>query len=147
LDAVLMLHLPDSAKQAHQVKLVTLGERLPVFLSDPCHLTISYHVDANDGYYLIHMNVSGNLNITCQRCMEQFISYYNNDTTIAVCRTDERAEQLLEQYECIVASNWQIDLEELVIDELHLYAPPFHPEINDCDSEINEILTVKNETY
>lgn len=141
-----MLHLPEMAKYGQQDKLITVNERLPVFLA-PCHLTVNYNVEAKDDYYLIHLGVSGDLNITCQRCMDEFNFSYKNATIIAVCRNDERAEQLLEQYECIVSSNWQVDLEELIIDELHLYVPPFHPEINDCNNEINKFLTEKNETY
>lgn len=142
-----MLHLPEMAKQDQQSKVVTIDERLPNFLIPPCHLNITYHVDAKDDYYLIHLQVVGNLNIACQRCMQEFPLSYDNHTTIAICRSDERAEQLLEYYECIVSSNWQVDLEELIIDELHLYVPQFHPEINDCDNEINQFLTGKIETY
>lgn len=142
-----MLHLPEMAKQDQQVKLLTVDERLPSFLIPPCHLTVTYHVEAKDDFYLIHLGVAGDLNIACQRCMQEFNFAYNNHTIIAVCRNDERAEQLLEFYECVVSSNWQVDLEELIIDELHLYIPPFHPEINDCDSEINQFLTGKTETY
>ncbi len=142
-----MLHLPELVKQGQHVKLLTVNERLPVFLIAPCQLTVSYHVEAKDDYYLIHLKVSGNVTSVCQRCMQEFPTSYENHTIIAVCRSDERAEQLLELYECIVSSNWQVDLGELVVDELHLYAPQFHPDINDCDSEINQFLTGKNESY
>lgn len=142
-----MLHLPDIAKQGQQVKTVRVEERLPAFLNSPCQLNVTYHVEAKDNYYLIYLKVAGDLEIICQRCMQEFSLVYENDTVIAACRDDERAQQLLELYECIVATNWQVDLDNLIIDELHLYVPQFHPEINDCDKEINEILTGKIETY
>jgi uncharacterized protein len=135
-----MLHLPEMAKQDQQTKIVTVNDRLPNFLIPPCHLNVTYHVEAKDDYYLISLRVSGDLNSTCQRCMQEFSLSYDNQTTIAVCRSEERAEQMLEHYECIVSPNWQVDLEELIIDELHLYAPQFHPEINDCDSDVNQYL-------
>jgi uncharacterized protein len=136
-----MLHLQEMAKQGQQVKLLSIKERLPSFLVALCQLTATYHIEAKGDYYLVHLRIVGDLKVTCQRCMKEFNSSYDNPTTIAVCRNDERAEQLLELYECIVSSNWQVDLEELVIDELHLYAPQFHPDINDCDSEINQYIT------
>lgn len=142
-----MLHLPDMAKQGQQVKTIRIEERLPSFLNSPCQLNVTYQVAAKENFYLIYLKVVGDLEITCQRCMQEFDLAYENDTIIAVCRDDERAQQLLELYECIVSTNWQVDLDNLIIDELHLYVPQFHPEINDCDNEINEILTGKIETY
>ncbi|KTD50739.1 YceD family protein [Legionella quateirensis] len=142
-----MLHLQDMAKQGQQTQKLTVTERLPSFINGPCQLTVTYSIEAKDDYYLIHMQTAGELVIVCQRCLCEFSSQYANQTTIAVCRSEERAEQILELYECIVSSNWQVDLVELVIDELHLYAPQFHAEIEDCGSEINEILTGKIETY
>jgi uncharacterized protein len=40
-----------------------------------------------------------------------------------------------------------VDLEDLVVDDLHLYVPQFHQETNDCDQEINQFLTGKDESY
>lgn len=142
-----MLHLQDLVKQAPQSKKVTINERLPDYIIGPCHLDVQYYVEAKDDFYLIHLSVAGELVISCQRCMEEFNFSYDNQTVIAACRSDDRAEQLLEHYECIVTPNWQVELNDLIIDELYLYVPLFHPEIGDCDSEINQILTGKNETY
>ncbi|KTD34201.1 metal-binding protein [Legionella moravica] len=142
-----MLHLPELAKQGQHIQILTLTDRLPAFISGPCQLTVTYSIEAKDDYYLIHMQTTGDLVVICQRCLCEFPSHYNNQTTLAVCRSDERAEQILEFYESIVSSNWQVDLLELVVDELHLYAPQFHPEIEDCGSEVNDILTGKIETY
>lgn len=138
-----MLHLQEMAKHGQQVQTLVLAERLPVFIVGPCQITATYTIEAKDDYYLIHLATDGELTVICQRCMQEFSCPYTNQTVIAVCRNDERAEQLLEFYECFVSSNWQVDLSALVIDELHLYAPQFHAEIEDCDREINEILTGK----
>ena len=142
-----MLYLQELAKQDAQQKQITVMERLPSFVAAPCQLNVGYQVEAKDDFYLIHLTVQGELTIICQRCMHEFQLSYKNPTTIAVARSDERAEQLLEQYECIVSTNWQVSLEDLVIDDLHLYAPQFHQEIKDCDQEINQFLTGKDESY
>ncbi|CEG56745.1 YceD family protein [Legionella fallonii] len=142
-----MLHLPEIAKQGQQTKIIRIDDRLPSFLISPCQLNVTYHVEVEDDFYLLHLKVVGDLNAICQRCMQEFHFSYDNETTIAVCRSDERAEQVLELYECIVSSNWHVDLNDLITDELHLYAPQFHPNNNDCDSEINQILTQKDEPY
>lgn len=142
-----MLHIHELAKHGQQITKVTVNERLPDFIIGPCHLTASYHVESKDDYYLIDLSVEGDLRIICQRCMQEFDAPYDNKTLIAVCQNDDRAEQLLDQYECIVSSNWQVNLDELIIDELHLYAPQFHSEVKDCDSEIIQILSNKNDAY
>ncbi len=142
-----MLHLQEMVKHGQQNRTVILGERLPSFIKSSCQLDITYHVEAKEDFYLIHLHVKGDLPIQCQRCLDEFNFPYDNMTVVAVCRDDEKAEQILEHYECIVSANLQVSLEDILIDELHLYAPQFHPEINDCSSEINQILAGKNEFY
>ncbi|KTD41142.1 YceD family protein [Legionella parisiensis] len=142
-----MLYLQEMVKQSQQTMTVTLSERLPNFITTICQLDITYHVEAKEDFYLIHLHVKGELPIRCQRCLDEFKFPYDNMTVVAVCRNDERAEQILEYYECIVSENLQVCLEDMLIDELHLYAPQFHPKINDCSSEINQILMGKNEFY
>ena len=147
LEFELMLHLQEMAKQGQQTQVVVLKERLPAFVSIPCHLNAVYRVEARDNYYLIHLKTSGELSTVCQRCLQELNGSYENQTLIAVCRNDERAEQLSEFYECIVSSNGQVDLNELIVDELHLYAPLFHSDMEDCGNEVNEILIAKKGTY
>lgn len=142
-----MFYLPDRVNQKPQTTNLSLQERLPDFIVTPCQVNVSFYVEQQDDFYLIHLKVTGTLKSICQRCMQEFSSLYDNITTIAVCRDDERAQRLLEQYECIVSTNLQVDLEELIVDELHLYAPMFHVQASDCDEEINQFLTGKTETY
>jgi uncharacterized protein len=139
-----MLHLQKLAKLNEISCDLSLSERVPEFIATPCQLHVDYHVEAKDDFYLIYLTASGELIITCQRCMNDFNTAYNNSTVIAVARSEQRAEQLLEHYECIVSSNWQVNLDDIVIDELYLYAPQFHKETTDCDHQINHILTSKD---
>ncbi|KTD00804.1 YceD family protein [Fluoribacter gormanii] len=142
-----MLHLQEMVKQGQQTKMVTLSERLPNFITSSCQLDVTYQVEAKEDFYLIHLHVKGQLPIQCQRCLDEFNFPYDNITVIAVCRNDERAEQILEHYECIVSENLQVSLEDILIDELHLYAPQFHPKIDDCSNEVDQFLVGKNEFY
>lgn len=142
-----MLNLQDLAKQNRHQQTIVITQRLPAFMTGPCTLNVDYLVESKDDYYMIQLHVQGDLNIICQRCLEEFAYSYDNTTQIVVCSNDARADQLLEQYECIVAANLKVELEDLVIDELHLYAPQFHPDINECSSAIQQILKEKNETF
>ncbi|TAL64053.1 MAG: metal-binding protein [Legionella sp.] len=139
-----MLHLNDLVKQDQHTKELSITERLPSYIATPCHVKVTYQVEAKDKFYLIRMNVCGDLTISCQRCLDEFVFPYENQTEIAACRTDERAEQLLEMYECVVAPMDQVDLTDLVVDELHLYAPLFHAQASDCADEITQIFNEKS---
>lgn len=138
-----MLHLQEEVKYGSQNKTIVLSERLPNFITAPCHLNVTYQIEVNDDFYLINLHVTGELSLHCQRCLDEFKFPYDNTTVVAVCRNEERAEQILEHYECIVSANLHVSLEEVLIDELHLYAPQFHAQISDCRSEINQILMGK----
>lgn len=142
-----MFHLQEMVKHGQQTKTIIVSERLPHFIAEPCTLQVNFHVEARDDFYFVHLHVVGVLHLQCQRCLDDFNYPYDNNTVIAVCRDEKRAEQLLENYECIVSSNLQVSLEDLITDELHLYAPQFHPEITDCRREINQFLTEKNDSY
>lgn len=142
-----MLRLQEMANQGQQFKVVTLNERLPPFLIAPCHLNVTYQVTVEEDFFLMHLHVQGNLIIECQRCLHDFNFLYNNKTVVAVCGNDDRAEQVLGCYECIVSANLQVSLEDMLIDELHLYSPQSHTAINDCNNEINQILGEKSKFY
>ncbi|WED44212.1 YceD family protein [Legionella cardiaca] len=131
-----------SAEPGH-VKLELL-ERLPIHVKSPCVVNCKYTVEKLNNYYLLNLVVDSTLTIICQRCLKEFNYQYINTTALAVCYSDEMAEKLMEQYECIIAKDNQVDLNELVTDELHLYSPEAHPEITYCDSEINRFIVADN---
>lgn len=141
-----MLYLQELAKQGQQIKTLTLNDRLPHFIRAPSELRVAYQVEAKDDFYLIHLHANGLLHLQCQRCLDEFDFPYENATVVAVCRDEVRAETLLEHYECVVSASLQISLDDLIIDELHLYAPQFHTEIEECSKEVNQFLSEKNES-
>ncbi|KTD82310.1 YceD family protein [Legionella waltersii] len=138
-----MIHLQELSKHGQQEQVFDLDQRLPIFVKPVCQLKALFHIESKDDYYLIHLQVKGDYTGICQRCLQEFPVCYDNATIIAVCRSDERAEQLLSLYECIVSSNWHVDLKELIIDELHLYAPQMHSNVQDCDEVVNKMLIGK----
>lgn len=139
----MLINLKSSAANDGQecVKLV-LNERLPEHVNAPCELACQFSVEYLDNYYLVHLNVDARLRITCQRCLKEFKHDYKNQTALAICYSDERAEKLMEQYECIVSAHNEVDLKELLTDELHLYSPAFHRDLKDCDTEISRFISL-----
>lgn len=119
---------------------VDIDKRLPASLQGPFKIQCNYSLIHCDSYYLLNLEVKGDITVICQRCLDGFNYPYFSKNVIAICNTDEQAEQLMENYDAVVADNNQIDLREIVTDELHLYAPEFHQEITQCNEEINKFI-------
>ena len=139
------INLKTAAKQSVEKSVIQLRERLPERIHPPSELSLNFQVTCNDNYYLLKLDVFGTLTITCQRCLKAFQYTYSNTTELAICMNDNVAETLMEQWECIVADNNEIDLVEILTDEIHLYAPEKHENSIDCDEEMSPWLTDKNE--
>ncbi|CDZ79263.1 hypothetical protein BN59_03581 [Legionella massiliensis] len=123
---------------------VELSERLPVYVSSPCSVNCQYKVKAFKDYYLITLQIDSFLPLTCQRCLGEFTHHYKNQTELAICDSEETAERMMSEHECLVAT-YQVDLQELLTDDLHLYAPAFHSNMSDCDHEIDKFIHVETE--
>jgi uncharacterized protein len=128
-----MLYLQDLANQGQQEQNLVLDSRLPQFIESPCTLRTVFHLEPQQGFHLLHLHTQGELTLLCQRCMTPFVYAYENTTKLALCPNEEKATELMQVYECVVAHNGQLDLTALVTDELHLYAPEFHPNREDCN--------------
>lgn len=139
-----MLNLKEEVKKGNQTKKLIVDSRLPAFIDNPVELDVTYEVTPAQDFFIINLCVQGVFNVQCQRCMEHFIHSYDNKTHIAVCSGDQQAEKLQNEYECVVADGFLIDLEELIADELHLYAPTSHETKSQCSHEINHFLSEKS---
>ena len=132
----MILNLHDLSKRAQQTVLFTIEERLPGFIASPCSTEVQYRVEAIDDFYLLHLKIQATVTINCQRCLTDFQFPYKNQSIIAIATSEARAETLQETYECVVAENGEVILDDLVIDELHLYVIQSHPLDKECNSEI-----------
>lgn len=135
-------NLQDLVKKAEKTVLeVKISDRLPSFISEPCTVSLSFSLKKQDDYYLLHLKTEAKLDISCQRCSHNFQIPYQNETELAICNNEARAETLLSLYECIVAENDQLSLEDIITDELYLYAPQFHPNAQDCDKIVQQFIS------
>lgn len=133
----MLIDLKDCAKNSHeQTAHVELVTRLPQQISTPCALDCAYTVEKRDNYFLLHLTAHGEIQLICQRCLASFSYSYQNKTTLAICDSEAYAEQLMNEYECIVSDKNSVDLIEVLTDELHLYCPKNHLNIDECDKEI-----------
>lgn len=131
-------------KEVHTVRL-RMQDRIPKRIQVPCELLCSYHIEARDGYYILALEVLGQLSIVCQRCLKSFEYSYQNKTQLAVCVNEMLAESLMHQYDCIVVHEHELSLVEIVTDELHLFLPEMHENSVDCDRETSQWISSNNE--
>lgn len=126
--------------------VLTILDRLPPNLEEPCTVSVEFAAKAVDDYYLLSTTTRAELNIFCERCAKSFLFPYENTLELAVCDNDTRAEALSYQYESLVSERGCINMEELITDELHLYAPRTHASLEDCDKEIETYLVKDQES-
>ena len=87
--------------------------------------------------YIVHVLVTAEVIVTCQRCLEDMPTSVSNENTLAVVWTDEQAEHLPRHLDPLIVADEASSLWELVEDELILAMPAFsYHEAEDC----NEIL-------
>lgn len=136
------LNLQNLIKKGEKTEiLLTLQERLPEYLHTPCQVAIELNIKKQDDYWLLHLKTQADLHINCQRCAEDFVLPYINETELAVCETEARAESLLALYDCIVDDRAELSLDNIITDELYLYVPQFHPDLQDCDKIVHQYIS------
>lgn len=119
---------------------VEIMDRLPDFIEQPFLAHCDFTVQSSDDYYLLKLTVNSELTIVCQRCLQRFSHDYTNTTELAFFNSDELAETYINNYECIVIEEPQVDLIDLVTDEIHLYCPEMHLDHRDCDREVDQFI-------
>ncbi|KTD36261.1 metal-binding protein [Legionella nautarum] len=134
-----------SAKEGLQQVKIELDERLPARVASPCVVNCQFDVKALTDYYLLTLRSEAIITISCQRCLDEFSHHYVNQTELAVCHSEQMAEKMLGQYESIVSEHNEVDLVELLTDELHLYAPEFHPSTKECDNQASKFIAKEQE--
>ncbi len=121
-------------KQGTQTMLVTLSERLPAHVHAPCVVRCTFHVAASQNDYLLHRQSTAQCQLTCQRCLTDFEYTYQQASVLAICATEERADQYMTSYDSMVVTDDWMDLTEILTDDLHLHVPSMHVCLDECDS-------------
>ena len=132
----MIICLKVCAKQTKsQHAQIQITERLPYHIQSGCTFECDYSVKDFDQYYLLSLKVTGILSINCLRCLDVFPFDYENLLELAICSNEKLADELMHRYETIVSTDATIDLTCLITDELHLYTPEKHLNLEDCNYE------------
>jgi uncharacterized protein len=114
---------------------VVLDDRLPSYVIDSIEMTFSYEVEKEGPLYILTIHEKACPKIQCQRCMEECSQPFEHTSQIAICGSDEIAQQYQSAYDLIVASDFIIEINDILIDDLHLYLPNFHKKIDQCHAK------------
>ena len=124
--------------------VIDIHKRLPSYIIADCHFACHIKASYCDGYYLLEISSQGILQIECQRCLQPFPYNFEHKSVLAACTDEVAAENLLGEYETIVANNHFIDLNDIITDDIYLTAPEKHINSQDCDDEIQLYFRSQN---
>ena len=124
---MLIKSLKVLSKQAHPMEIsLEVKDRLPYYITSPCTLTCEVAVKQEHRYYVLHLQCSGQLEINCQRCLQNFNYSYTHINELAICQNDEMAAQMMATMDSMVQTDDELNLLEIVTDDLHLFSPDKH---------------------
>ncbi len=115
--------------------IVSITERLPYYIEKVDDVEFYYIVERFKEFYLLTLDLNACVKIQCQRCMHDFDYQYKNVTKIAVCKSEDVADRMMAEYEPLVSLTNEVDLIEIITDDLHLFCPEIHDNLDKCMSE------------
>lgn len=90
-----------------------------------------------EGRHLVHVHLEGQVEVTCQRCLEAMPETVSSDNSLALVWSDEQARHLPRHLDPLIATEEACNLWDLVEEELMLSLPQFsYHDTEDC----NELL-------
>ena len=112
-----------------------------------CMITINLSLEKQERMLVLDFQISGNMEVTCDRCLENFNLPINSAESYYYKFGEERKEES-EDVMIIPESEYQINVAELIFDYVSLTMPirKVHPDDEDGNSTCNkDILSKLNE--
>lgn len=122
-----------NAAKSEEIKLL-IKERLPHFVASDVEMSFTYEVAQQGPLYLLNIDEKASISVICQRCMGEFEQPFEHQSQIAICATDKMAQQYQSLYDVIVISDLIVNIEDILVDDLYLYLPNNHKNIDLCNT-------------
>lgn len=120
-------------KESSGSSLVVLESNLPQHFIGPFKADCRYEISEKGSWVSFQYSFKSTIHFQCQRCMDNASALLDVSNTIAICFNEGDAERLMSDFEVVLSSNANIELESIISDELHLSAPIKH-DMADCQS-------------
>jgi uncharacterized protein len=100
-----------------------------------------------NGFSRLHVEVSGELPLRCERCLQSMHWPLRLDTRLTVLNEDREAEELAEPFDSVVMEDGALSLDTVIEDEI-LAALPMVPahDRSECSVALPQAKTEDNET-
>lgn len=105
-----------------------LTERLPYFIHPPCCVQVTWSIETQDQVHYLNLDLIGDLTVDCQRCGHAFATHVSHRNRIVLCKNTQQLETLSGEQDALLIEELPTNLEDIIIDELHLYLHARHPE-------------------
>lgn len=90
-----------------------------------------------EGRYLVHVVVSADVEVICQRCLQPMGEHVGSDNTLAVVWTDEQAAALPRRLDPLIVPEQSCNLRDVVEEELMLSLRMFsYHDHEDCKNAV-----------
>lgn len=126
------IKLIKNRKETPEQVMITLNDRLPPHIQGPLQVGCQYRLRPEDDFFLLELHIQTKLHFDCSRCGEAMSFDFSHACHLAVFSSEERASELAQEYDAIVAEQGELDLAQVLIDELILYAPERHETPEEC---------------
>jgi uncharacterized protein len=128
-----MLRLSEQTAPFHGSLLIKNMPRLaPSLYSDEGEAVVDLGLGTDEeGTRFCRVQLSAEVVLQCQRCMEPFKYGITSDFLHGVVSSEREAETLAEQYEPVIVQDGQLMVQDMIEDELILKMPivPMHPDV------------------
>jgi uncharacterized protein len=118
-----------------EVQQVVLDERLPEFVADSFPMNFQYQIEDRGEFYLMKLKEFASVPAHCQRCGERWLCDYQNEVELAICPSEQVAEKYQSLYDVIVVPDLILDIKDVLIDNMHLFLPNKHLEVEKCNQD------------
>jgi uncharacterized metal-binding protein YceD (DUF177 family) len=115
------------ANKIYEIEIF-FNKNLPNFIENNFSIKAQYSINYKPGLLqpLLNINIDGILSIFCERCGKQYLQPFKHDFLVAICQNDAEADAIMADYDPVIATNNEIDLAHIVLDEIILTCPRKH---------------------
>lgn len=124
-----------SNQNLSEVQKVLLDERLPYYVTESFLMNFQYQIENRGEFYLIKLKEFASIPVQCQRCAEIWFFDYQNEVELAICPSEQVAEKYQSVHDVIVVPDLILDIKDVLIDNMHLFLPNKHLEVDKCNQD------------
>ena len=130
----------DVNKEKKANNSILLDERLPDFINKPIEICFTYEIERYPEYYLLNLHEKATIELVCQRCSDIWQYEYSNVHKMAVLLSEKNIGTYESLFDVIVSPDLTLDIKEIILDNMHLFLPEKHENVDHCNQDQLKLL-------